>query len=65
LGASHFYETSQNPKNVEGFLAGLRFEQKRKLDLVPINDISSTGYTIELTARFVLVANLSLADIFY
>jgi hypothetical protein len=50
---------------MEEFVAGLRFEQKRKLDLVTINNISSTGYTIELTARFVLVANLSLADMVY
>ena len=37
-GASVFYRTSQNSKNVEEFLAGLRFEQKGKLDMVPINE---------------------------
>jgi hypothetical protein len=39
LGAPKFDKTSQNSQNVEEFLAGLRFEQMGKLDMVPIDNI--------------------------
>ena len=34
-------KTSQNSQNVEEFVAGLRFEQRGKLDLLPMNNIGS------------------------
>ncbi len=37
-GASNFHKTSQNSESLEEFLVGLRFEQKGKLELVPINN---------------------------
>jgi hypothetical protein len=35
-GAYKMDKTGQNSENVEEFVAGLRFEQRGKLDLVPI-----------------------------
>lgn len=32
----------QNSENLEEFLTGLRFEQRGKLDMVPINNINRT-----------------------
>ena len=39
LGAPKFDKTSQNSQNVEEFVAGLRFEQRGKLDMEPIDNI--------------------------
>ena len=66
-GVSKFDKTSQNSENVEEFVAALRFEQRGKLDLVPINNIKShrTVYTIELTAKVILGAGLSLTDMLF
>jgi hypothetical protein len=36
MGAQYSDKTSQNSGNIEEFLAGLRFEQRGKLDGLPI-----------------------------
>jgi len=44
VGAYNSGKTSQNSENVQEFVAGLRFEQRGKLDMVTINDIKSHNY---------------------
>jgi hypothetical protein len=40
MGASKFDETNQDSENIEEFVAGLRFEQRGKLDMVSIKKSS-------------------------
>jgi uncharacterized protein YehS (DUF1456 family) len=39
LGAQISDKTSQNSLNIEEFLAGLRFEQRGRLDELPITEV--------------------------
>jgi len=48
-GASNFYKTSQNPKNLEELLAGLRFKWRKRLDLILIK-LSLSESLLQLVA---------------
>jgi len=44
VGAQKLDKASQNDDNAEEFVGGLRFEQRGKQDMVPINNIKSHNY---------------------